>query len=965
MKRIKIFLLNISLIFSAVFFIGNNLDDPRLRDHAEFLFNAYNDSRIFGIKNEPWIDATLEKMTIEEKVGQLLFPYASGKYYSEDDPAFLRLKHLVEDLKVGGVIYFQSGVYDQAVLTNKLQRLAKIPLLISADFERGVAQHVDRSTSFPYCMGVGAANDTTLTYMMGRITAKEGLAFGVHQNYAPVADVNNEPNNPIINVRSFGEKVELVSSLSNYFLKGLQDGGMIATSKHFPGHGNTSIDSHKDLPIIAGSKDDLMKLELAPFISNIKNGVMSIMIGHLGVPAFDDDSIPATLSKKIINDLLKNDLGFKGLIVTDAMNMHAITKRYAAGEAAILAFQAGNDAILFPAPQFEDDVFHSLVRAVYSGNISVERLDESVRKILILKRWLKLHDKAEIDIDRISDSLGTEENLSVANLLAEKSITLLRNQKNIFPISSGEKIKYHHVILIDVKESDAAQKFQRELNRRNPSISFTILNPKSSKADFRDALAEAKKSNVILLSVYLKVRAYQGTIGLTKNQEKFAAQLQKLKKPLGLISHGNPYLLSSFPKVSAYITNYGEAEISEAALAASIFGETDIAGKLPVSIPNTKHIFGEGIELNKSSLINKSAAYSLQEKERFAGVDSVIMNAIEDSAFPGAVILVAKDGMILHSKSFGKQTYEFDSPAITTETIFDLASVSKVIATTSAAMICVDRKLFSLDDKVVKFIPAFGKNNKKHITLRDLLLHQSGLPAFKPYYKIVKNGEEILNDIYNSKLDFETGTKMVYSDLGMITLGKVIEKVSKKSLDKFCYENIFSPLGMRNTFYNPPKEALGRIAPTEVDNHFRKRLLVGEVHDETAFMLNGVAGHAGLFSTASDLAKILHTLLQNGFYQGKQIIKPETVQLFTSKQSKISSRGIGWDTKDEKSSAGSLFSMRSFGHTGYTGTSVWTDPERNLFAILLTNRVHPTRENVKILRVRPKFYDAVIRAIEN
>ncbi len=965
MNFLKKFFQFIILIFISIISIGNNLEDPRVKNHTDFLFNTFNDVRIFDIKNDPWVEQTLNSMTIEEKAGQLLFPYASGKYYSEDNPSYLRLKHLVEEMKIGGIIFFQSGIYEEAILTNKLQSLSKIPLLISSDFERGVAQHVDRTTSFPYSMALGAANDTALVYRMGKIIAREGLSFGVHQNYAPVADVNNEANNPIINVRAFGEKVELVANLSNAFLKGLQDGGMVATSKHFPGHGNTTIDSHKDLPVISGSEDELMKTELAPFISNINNGVMSIMIGHLGVPVFDSDTISATLSPKIVTKLLREKLKFNGLIVTDAMNMHAITKRYTTGEAAILALEAGNDLILFPDPSFEDEVVHSVVRAVYSGRISVARIDESVRRILILKRWLKLHEKSQIDIDSIADNIGIDEHFKVANLLAEKSITLVKNEKNLLPVSSGDKKKYHHIILLDTKESSPANRFQNLIAARNPSVTTTILTPRSTKGEYREAMNEIKKKDIILLSTYLKVRAYQGTIGLNAKQETFVAQLLKTKKPVLLLSHGNPYLLSNFPKVNGYITNYGEAEISETALAASLFGETHITGKLPISLPNTNFIFGDGIELKKSALSDKSKSYSLQEKEKFSNVDSLINNSIKDSAFPGAVILIAKEGEILHKKAFGNMTYDFNSRTMTTETIFDLASVSKVIATTTAAMICVDRKLFKLEDKVVKYIPAFGKNGKKNITLKDLLLHQSGLPAFKPYYKLVKNGNELLQDIYNSKLDFETGTKMVYSDLGMITLAKVIEKVSKKSLDKFCYENIFSPLGMRNTFYNPAKEIREKIAPTEVDNYFRNRLLIGEVHDETAYMLNGVAGHAGLFSTVSDIAVLLQMLLQKGNYQGVQLIKPETVALFTSRQSKISSRGIGWDTKSEKSSAGELFSSTSFGHTGYTGTSVWVDPEKKVFAILFTNRVHPTRNNIKIGKVRPQFYNEVIRAMEN
>lgn len=363
------------------------------------------------------------------------------------------------------------------------------------------------------------------------------------------------------------------------------------------------------------------------------------------------------------------------------------------------------------------------------------------------------------------------------------------------------------------------------------------------------------------------------------------------------------------------------------------------------------------IQQSSSKYFYKSPSFN------FSAVDSLIEQAILDSAFPGAVILVYKDVNIIFEKAYGHYTYDSSSTKVSLNTIFDLASVSKVVATTTAAMILVDRRQLNLDDKVIKYLPEFNNNGKENITIRNLLLHNSGLAPFKKYYDIYSTAEEVINDIMNLTPEQQPGSKYVYSDLGMITLQKVIEKITGKTLDVFLSENLFKPLGMNSTMYNPPLQLKANCAPTELDDFFRMRQLQGEVHDERAFMLNGVAGHAGLFSTAPDLAKFLQMILQKGKYEGKEYIKPETIELFIKKQSEQSSRALGWDTKSpEGSSAGQYFDITSYGHTGYTGTSVWTDPTKNLFVILLTNRVFPSRNNNKLFKYRPLIHDAVYKA---
>lgn len=920
-----------------------------------------NDVSLFSVEDD-WVEETLSKMTLEEKVGQIIFPAVSGKFYNEDDTVYKKIIHYVNDIKVGGFIVYQyaegSEVYAQTFLLNKLQQISKYPLLISADYENGVSFRTNGGTIFPTNMALGAANDEALTHQMGEIIAEESRQTGVHYNFAPVVDINSNPQNPIINVRSFGENPATVEKLGNALITGMQNNRLLSTAKHFPGHGNTSTDSHKDLPVIRSSMDELFHFELQPFIREIKNGVMSIMVGHLAVPAFDADTIPATLSKKIVTGLLKEQLEFKGLVVTDALNMKAITNSYTQSEAAVKAFNAGCDILLFPSNV--DEIDSVIVEAVHSGIITEARLDESVRKILLAKRWAGLTEKRTVSLDDLSSTLNKREHQAVAKTLAEKAVTLVKDNQHLIPLSSNVHKKILHITLIDERHSANSAFFSLILEKQLKNFSSVALTNKESKKEFSRTIKEVQKAKVILLSTYTHVRLNSGKIGLSDEQIKFVSQLIKFKKPVIWMSHGSPYVLGSFPEIKTFLCNYGDSEILEEALAKAVCGKISIEGKLPVTIPNTKFKEGDGIDLRQSSLTEANP-----KGKTFASVDNIIEKAIRDTVFPGAVLLIAQNGKVLHKKAFGHFTYEQNSPPMQVNTLFDLASVTKVIATATATMICYDRGLFKLDDKVAKYLPKFAANGKQNVTIRNLLLHNSGFPPFIRFYTTCKNSNEVIAEIYNTKLDYKPGTKTVYSDLGFITLGKIIEKVTKKTLDKFCADEIFLPLGMTETFFNPKKEFINRCAPTENDNYWRHRQLIGEVHDEASSMLGGVAGHAGLFSTADDLSKLLQMLLQKGTYQGKQFIKSSTVEMFIKRPYDESTRALGWDTKDGKgfSSAGELFSNVSYGHTGYTGTSVWTDPTRKLFVILLTNRVYPTRENTKIIRLRPVIHNAVVKSL--
>jgi beta-N-acetylhexosaminidase len=974
--RTKIFTILILLSAAIVFIYGDtfliNKDNSNAGKSVSSSLSLRSQGNegvdIFSKKNDPWVEGQLAGMSLEEKAAQMIFPYAYGDYMSDDSPEFYRMEKMVEDYHVGGFAFLVSNIYSEAVAINKLQHLSKIPLLIADDFEWGVAMRIKGSTEFPHNMALGAANDSEATYQMGKIIGEEGRAIGVEQDYGPVSDVNTNANNPIINVRSFSDNDALVERLSAAYLKGVQDGGMIATAKHFPGHGSTSIDSHRALPIISEDKSELDKVELPPFQNDINNGVMSVMIGHLDVPALEEqNNLPATLSNNIVTGLLKDQMGFKGLIVTDAIRMQAVAQNYTTAQAAVMAVKAGNDVVLFP-----DDVqeaIYAIINAVKKGEITEQRLDESVRKILLAKKWSGLDKDRYSNIEDISKVVGTKAHWDVANKLARESITLVKDKKDLIPLSSDPDINYAAIDLLDSRTSDDDDYFNRQFKQNVSSLTVKDIYPDSDPEEYNDALRAARHANYILINVYLNVRAYSGNIGLEKQQKRFIKRIFSLRKPVVLISHGNPYILSDFSRAGTYLCDYDDAKVSEKALVEALFGQSKITAKLPITIPNTKAKFGDGIEKDKTALRNISQQNSPYEDKKFVKVDSIINTAVQDSAFPGAVLLVAQNGKILYEKAYGHFTYSDTVGPVQLNTMYDLASLTKVIATTTATMICYDRGLFKLDDKVAKYLPKFGRNGKENVTIRNLLVHDSGLRPDVNYHDFtnLKNPKPaIFNAIYNDSLVYPTGTKMVYSDLNFITMAKIIETITHKPLNVFTKENIFDPMGMTSTMFNPPSSLRSRIAPTEHDTTWRHRQVWGTVHDETSALLGGVAGHAGLFSDAGDLAKLLQMLLQKGEYQGRRYIKASTVEMFIKKQSDLSSRALGWDTKSPApnySSAGHYFSDLSYGHTGFTGTEVWTDPTKNLFAIFLTNRVFPTRKNEKIRYVRPAVYDAVYQAV--
>ncbi len=914
-----------------------------------------------------WTEGKLETMTLEQKVSHLFSSYAYGRYKSTDDPTYARLLDLVENFEVGGIIFFQGDPLSQALLANDLQTRARLPLLVSQDMEWGAGMRLERTTTFPRTMALGATRNPALAYAAGYVTAREARALGTQQIFAPVADVNNNPMNPIINVRSFSEQPTLVAEMVEAFIQGAQAGGVLSTVKHFPGHGDTAIDSHADLPVLPFDRTRLDTLELVPFRAAVEAGVMSVMSGHLSLPALDDEpNVPASLSPIVTRALLRDELGFEGLIVTDALRMHGVTKHFGIGEAAIRALEAGADMLLLTDDEYA--ARQAILHAIESGRLTEARITESVRRILLAKEWVGLNTNRLIDLNATRDHVSTQEHQALSETIARQSLTLLRNEKNLIPFIGSKKIL--SITLSSGTDLATGRTFINHVKKNLGASAFTslVLDRRSAPDDYKRAVAEAASYDAVLVPTYLVVRSGSGTIGLPEKYQSFLNDLIATGTPVVLIAFGNPYMalgLSQQPAV--YLAAYGAAETSQKAVAQALFGQSRVSGKLPITIPDL-YAYGDGLTLDQITL-----RYGYPEEVGLAGdtlaaIDSLIRKTIQDKGFPGAALAIGRAGTLVKLEGYGHYTYHSDQP-VTPDSPFDMASLTKVIATTTAAMQLYEQGRLDLDAPVRKYLPAFDTNGKAAITIRQLLTHTSGMPPYIPFHKEgVTTREAVIDSIFALKLDADPGARSKYSDFSMITLALVVEEISGQDFASYAQTQVFTPLGMHNTGFRKTGKPDKSVVPTEVDDYFRNRLIQGEVHDETAWILGGTAGHAGLFSTASDLAQFAFMITNGGRVNGKSFLKPETIRLFTTPvdpEKKDHTRALGWDTKSTNgySSAGQLFGPNSFGHTGFTGTSIWIDPDQQLFVILLTNRVYPSRNNRGHIAVRPAVADIAYKAL--
>jgi beta-N-acetylhexosaminidase len=922
-----------------------------------------------------WVESSLRQMTLEEKVGQLLFTTYHGSFTATDSDAYVQMMHDINDLHAGGFITITHGsplgivkgqAYPTAALANELQSKSKLPLLIGADFERGTAMRQDEGTSFPTAMAVAAAGNPKDAYTMGKITALEARAVGVQWIYAPVCDVNNNPGNPIINTRSFGEDPARVSEFVTEFIRGVQENGGLATAKHFPGHGDTAADSHIDLPVIKANRDRLEHLELVPFRAAIAAGVGSIMTGHLNVPAFEPDpNTPATLSSNILTDLLRKQLGFQGLVITDALDMGGITVRFAPGDAAVRAFLAGADALLMPP--VPDAAYEALVDAAKSSRISQERLDSSVRRLLQAKARLGMDKNRLVDLNALNKTFGSATWQSEAQDISDRGVTLLRDKEHLLPLDAIKPTRALLVSLYADPEPYPGQDLEPQLRSRFDSLIALRADTKFVRADTLK-LPPPDAYDIVILALFVRVSDRKGDVDVPADQIPLIEQIYKSGKPVITLGLGSPYLIERFPRAETWLAAFGISDVAQISMARALFGEIPVGGHLPVTIPGVDMKMGCGLEIPADPM--KLEPMDVRGEAKLQPAFTVIENAIADHAFPGATMAVGYRGKVSYH-AFGKLSYDSNSPATKIDTMYDLASLTKVVVTTTLVEKLVEGDFPSplfLDAPIERYLPEWSTGPqpewRHRVTVRNLMTHTSGLPPFKEYWRTSKGKADTLSKIFAEPLEYEPGTKVVYSDLGIILMAEIIQRLTGEPLDQLAREYIFDPLGMSNSMYNPPKKLWPEIAPTEIDNQLRHRLVQGEVHDENAYAIGGVSGHAGVFSTSPDLAAFCQMLLNRGIYEHHRIVKRATLSEFTAPQAVAKdTRTLGWVVPTEGGSSGHYFSAHSYGHTGFTGTTIWIDPDRQLFVVLLTNRVNPTRENMKIAQVRPAVHDAVMKAL--
>lgn len=942
-----------------------------------------------------WVDSVFNALTFEERLGQLFMVAA---YSNKDSRHKEDLSRLILEENIGGLIFFQGGPVRQAHLTNHFQSISKTPLFIAMDAEWGVSMRLDSVLQFPKQMTLGAIQDSRLIYKMGKEIAGQFKELGMHINFAPVVDVNSNPDNPVIGYRSFGEEKTLVARNSLAYMKGLQDEGILANAKHFPGHGDTNVDSHYATPVIDNSREQIVDIDLFPYRQLIDEGLMSVMVAHLHVPSLGSKAnLPTTLSKSVVTDLLKKEMNFKGLIFTDALNMKGVSNLYKPGEVDLLALLAGNDILLY-----SEDVAKSkrlILEAMNQGRISQGEIDDRVKKVLKAKYWAGLNRPRKIEthklVERIS-SFGTR--ASVEELYAA-AITVAANENQFLPLKNIELLNMASITI--GADGDI---FKRHLDKYGKFDHFD-LKKNSGDAAFASLEQEIQDHNTIVVGLMGLTNNPKRDFGINHKTIEFIKRLGE-KHTVITVLFGNSYAAKFLDDMPHLLIAYEENEFTEKLVPQIIFGGRAAHGLLPVTV-SAKLPAGSGLDMDGLQRLGYSTpesqgmnSYALME------IDRLMEKAISKKSTPGGTVLVARDGQVVFQKAYGFHDYSKSRP-VTTETIYDLASVTKVVATTQVMMFLESRQLIDMERTVADYLPELKSTNKGNLLIKDIMAHEAGLIAYIPHFaKTLEGGKwksgyykaapeegfnvPVAENMYASdalpdsvwKWTVESELRRLphgrrkhsylYSDLGMYIMQKVMERVINQPLDEFLEQNFYDPLGIYSLTYHPLKKFdKERIAPTEQDGTFRRSLVQGYVHDQGAAMLGGVAGHAGLFGTANDLAIIMQMMLQNGNYGGRNLLERKTIKNFTDRQSAQSRRAWGWDKpaleRDKGGNAGVLASKNSFGHTGFTGTAVWADPDNNLIYVFLANRVYPSADNNGLFKdhVRAEIHNVIYRALDN
>ena len=931
----------------------------------------------FSDKSLNWARSVLDTLTIDEKIGQL---FMIPVYSNRDSVYLTRIVNQLLLQKVGGLICMQGSPHAQLKLANQLQGISDLPLLIAQDAEWGLQMRLDSVIRFPHALTLGAIQSDSLIFLLGLEMAKHCRASGVQVNFSPVADINNNPQNPVINDRSFGEIEEQVSKQSIAMMRGLQAGKVLACAKHFPGHGDTDTDSHLDLPLIPYSQKRLDSLELIPFRKLFAAGIGSCMVGHLYLPLLDPTPHQAsTLSPLIVQGLLKQSLNFQGLIFTDALNMKGVSKYYKEGDAEVQALIAGNDILLFPDQLAK--AREKIHLAIREGKLSISRIDSSVLKILAMKHFLGL-DTQRWSSPRIqANALLNPHTIQLKQNLFDQAITLVRNRNQTLPFS-----KMPDKLLTIELQCSAPGKFSACVSRYAPLTSACFPFEPTTE-EILSLKEKVRAADQVIISVQGMSSKASKSYGLSIPLQSLISSIEASHPSVTTVWFGNPYALKFEGSAAAVLVAYEEDTVAMQSVADVIWGAIPAMGALPVSagiFPAKASILTQPIRPRLySSLLNPSFEKAL---------DSIVYPALYAHTFPGCAILVAHKNNLLLAKGYGQFTYEPSSTSVNPWTTqYDLASLTKVCATTLACMHLVQNRKLALDSSMTAYLPELRKTKNGTITLRNLLLHTSGLPASLPLSSRTltptQNWKpEIYQSDSSSAFPLQIAPKMyqvngyedsvfhatltaprstpntyVYSDLNMICLQRIIERVTHQSLAEYCEHNFYQPLGMHTTGFCPGKKGLAQnCPPTEMDQSWRKQVIQGYVHDPMAAMLGGVSGNAGLFSSVTDLGKLFQMLMRNGIVGKDTFLSPAIIQEFTRTQPG-SYRGLGWDKPGPNSIAATACSPSTFGHTGFTGTCVWADPENDLLFIFLSNRTYPSAENRKLIqdKIRTRIHQLI------
>lgn len=997
----KQFLFRIA-VFNALLFLVTNCSTTKDKKSVVTLSKAgiAEDEEIYipHIKSErknyfpetlaenQWVDSIYNQMTFEDKVGQLFMVAA---YSNKDSVHTNAIKKLVRDYKIGGVIFFQGGPRRQARLTNQYQSLAKVPLFVGIDAEWGMSMRLDSTFRYPFNMTLGAIKDLKLVEKVGVAMAKESKRMGVHFNFAPVLDINTNPKNPIIGFRSFGENKVSVAEHAIALMNGTQGQGIFATGKHFPGHGDTATDSHYALPVVNASADHIEKIELYPYKRMFDEGLVSVMVAHLNVPSLEPrEGYPTSISQPVVTNLLKNEMGFDGLIFTDALNMKGASNFKKPGDIDLEAFIAGNDILLFAenVPLAVDKI-----RAAFQeGSISENRLAESVKKILRYKFKAGLNRYKPVEEINLYNELNPKSNLSLQYELYENAVTVVKNEA-VLPIRNlNQKIAY-----VKLGE-DQNSAFVNTLKKYTDVTEVADVNADS-------LLVKLANYETVIIGYHKSDKTWWKSYEFTETELQLIAKISEQKKVI-LDCFTKPYSLSKIPNfetIEGVIVSYQNTEVAQEVSAELIFGAIESKGKLSVSI-NDEYKAGHGLTTEKLNRLGFSTPENMgMSSEKLHQIEKLANKAIDGKMAPGMQILVARKGKVIYQKSFGYQAYDGKVKVKNTD-LYDVASLTKMVATLPNVMQLYDRKKVNLETTLGEMLPSFQGSNKAGITFKTLLSHYGQLQAWIPFYKATVGADKKPLERYYRKTAVAGFSKRVcdslyliddyqdsimkqiidsplldkkeykYSDFTFIILKQYLEKKTGKSLDQLTYENFYQSLGMNNTMYNPlAKFDKSVIAPTEEDTYFRQTIIQGYVHDMEAAMEGGVAGHAGVFSNALDVAKMMQLFLQKGQYGGVLYFSPETFDVFNTCHfcTEGNRRGLGFD-KPQLSGGGptcGCVSKSSFGHTGFTGTIAWADPETEIVYVFLSNRTYPdsnlpnklSKENIRE-DIQKVIQDAVI-----